>query len=73
MYNDFIILGPQDDPAGIKGMADAAEAFKKLAQAEVLFISRGDNSGTHSKEMAIWSKAGIEPIPREMRYQWAGE
>ncbi|MFB0547033.1 MAG: substrate-binding domain-containing protein [Anaerolineae bacterium] len=61
MYNDFIIIGPEDDPAGIKGLTDAAEAFKKIAQAEVKFISRGDESGTHGKERSIWEKAGIEP------------
>jgi tungstate transport system substrate-binding protein len=61
MYNDFVIAGPADDPAGIRGMTDAAEAFKTIAQTQSLFISRGDESGTHTKEKTIWQKAGIEP------------
>lgn len=61
MYNDFVIIGPQSDPAGIKGMASAAEAFQKIADAKAVFISRGDKSGTHSKELSIWEKAGITP------------
>ncbi len=61
MYNDFVVLGPASDPAGIQGSATAAEAFSLLSQQGVMFISRGDNSGTHSKEKSIWSKAGIEP------------
>lgn len=61
MYNDFVILGPADDPAGIKGMTSAADAFKKIAETESLFISRGDESGTHAKELSIWKAAGIEP------------
>ncbi|MBE0410616.1 MAG: substrate-binding domain-containing protein, partial [Anaerolineales bacterium] len=61
MYNDFIIVGPADDPAGIQGMTDVAEAFRKLAEAEEMFISRGDNSGTHVKELSIWERAGIDP------------
>ncbi|MBN1661581.1 MAG: substrate-binding domain-containing protein [Anaerolineae bacterium] len=61
MYNDFIIVGPPDDPAGIAGMTDAAAAFAKMAEAEAPFVSRGDDSGTHTKEKAVWSAAGIEP------------
>jgi len=61
MYNDFVILGPPNDPAGIKGMASAAEAFKKLASAKAHVISRGDKSGTHVKEMEIWAASGIKP------------
>jgi tungstate transport system substrate-binding protein len=61
MYNDFIILGPQADPAGIKGMASAVEAFKKIAGAQATFVSRGDKSGTHTKELGIWKSAGITP------------
>jgi tungstate transport system substrate-binding protein len=61
MYNDFIIVGPESDPAGIQGMTSAAEAFTKLAEEEAAFISRGDESGTHTKELAIWKEAGIEP------------
>jgi len=61
MYNDFVIVGPPDDPAGIKGMTDAAEAFAKLAEKEAVFVSRGDDSGTHTKELSVWKAAGIEP------------
>ncbi len=61
MYNDFVILGPAADPAGIKGMTVAADAFKKLAETQSIFISRGDDSGTHTKEKAIWKTAAIEP------------
>jgi tungstate transport system substrate-binding protein len=61
MYNDFIIVGPESDPAGIKGMTSAVEAFKKIAESEAPFISRGDESGTHTKELGIWQKAETEP------------
>lgn len=61
MYNDFIIVGPAADPAKIKGGTAADVAFKAIAGAEALFFSRGDDSGTHSKEKAIWKTAGIEP------------
>jgi tungstate transport system substrate-binding protein len=60
MYNDFIIVGPEADPAGIKGMTSATEAFQKIADSEASFISRGDDSGTHTKELSIWKAAGIE-------------
>ena len=61
MYNDFIVVGPESDPAGVKGMTDAAAAFKQIADSGSTFISRGDNSGTYTKEMEIWQAAGIEP------------
>jgi tungstate transport system substrate-binding protein len=61
MYNDFVIVGPSDDPAGIKGMTSAADAFKKIADAKASFVSRGDNSGTNTKEKAIWQAANITP------------
>ena len=61
MYNDFVIVGPADDPAGIEGLTNAAEAFSAIAVDEEPFISRGDDSGTHTKEKAIWAEAGIEP------------
>ena len=60
MHNDFIIVGPPSDPAGIKGVKSAAEAFKKIAAANAVFMSRGDNSGTHAKEKTIWAAAGIK-------------
>jgi tungstate transport system substrate-binding protein len=61
MYNDFVIVGPPDDPAGIKGMKSATEALKKISERKVTFISRGDKSGTHMAEMQLWEKAGIKP------------
>ena len=61
MVNDFVILGPPADPARIRGMKDAAEALSKISRAGSIFISRGDNSGTHQKEKALWAKAGIKP------------
>ncbi|MFQ5934430.1 MAG: substrate-binding domain-containing protein, partial [Dehalococcoidia bacterium] len=59
MYNDFVILGPADDPAGIRGLVSAAEAFRRMADTGSFFASRGDDSGTHTKEKAIWALAGI--------------
>src|SRR4030043_1981456 len=61
MYNDFVIIGPSDDPAKIKGIKSATEAFKKIAQSVHPFVSRGDKSGTHTKELSIWGKIGIDP------------
>ncbi len=61
MHNDFIVVGPTADPAAIKGAKSTVEAFKKIAAAGSLFLSRGDNSGTHSKEKGIWKAAGINP------------
>ncbi|HKL13485.1 MAG TPA: substrate-binding domain-containing protein [Halanaerobiales bacterium] len=60
MYNDFIILGPASDPAGISGMEDAGSAFKKISETSSPFVSRGDDSGTNKKELSIWSGVGIE-------------
>jgi tungstate transport system substrate-binding protein len=61
MHNDFVIVGPAADPAGIKGAKTTPEAFKKIAAAGALFASRGDNSGTHVKEKDVWKAAGINP------------
>jgi len=61
MYNDFIIIGPANDPAKIKGMKSAADAFKQIAASGSSFVSRGDKSGTNTKELSIWKMAGIEP------------
>ncbi len=61
MHNDFIIVGPKDDPAKIKGSATAVEAFKKIAEAKATFVSRADDSGTHKMELSLWKSAGIEP------------
>lgn len=61
MYNDFVIVGPSDDPAKMLGTASAAVAFRKAANGSSAFTSRGDNSGTHKKEMSIWKVTGIDP------------
>jgi tungstate transport system substrate-binding protein len=61
MYNDFVIVGPATDPAGIAGLKDADEAFEKIAEAKTPFASRGDDSGTHKAERRLWKKAGIDP------------
>ena len=60
MHNDFVLVGPSEDPAGIRGKA-VAEAFKAIAGKQALFLSRGDESGTHKKELGVWEKAGITP------------
>jgi len=71
MHNDFIIVGPPADPARIKGMKKAAEAFKKIASSGSIFMSRGDKSGTHVKEMDIWKAAGVK-VEGQKWYQQTG-
>jgi tungstate transport system substrate-binding protein len=61
MYNDFVIIGPETDPAKIKGMPRAVDALKRIAESQSRFVSRGDRSGTHVLELGLWSQAGIEP------------
>jgi tungstate transport system substrate-binding protein len=61
MYNDFVVIGPANDPLKIKDMKSAPDAFKKIADQKTEFVSRGDKSGTHSKELALWKSAGIDP------------
>jgi len=61
MHNDFVVVGPPDDPAGVDDAADAAEALSRIADQKAPFASRGDDSGTHAKELSIWEQAGIEP------------
>jgi tungstate transport system substrate-binding protein len=70
MYNDFVILGPPNDPAGVRGMRDAAAALNRLAQTEAIFVSRGDNSGTHIKELTLWESP---PPSTESWYISAGQ
>lgn len=60
MYNDFVLIGPKSDPAGIKGSKDIAAALKAVQTKQAPFVSRGDKSGTHSAELALWKNAGIE-------------
>jgi tungstate transport system substrate-binding protein len=71
MHNDFIIVGPKTDPAGIKGSRSSLEAFRKIASTNAVFMSRGDNSGTHAKERSIWKAAGINPEGQKW-YQQTG-
>jgi tungstate transport system substrate-binding protein len=71
MYNDFVIVGPPADPAGVKGSTDAAAALAKIAASKALFASRGDNSGTYKKEMALWKAAGVDP--KEASGKWYRE
>src|SRR3990172_8059065 len=70
MYNDFIVVGPQADPAGIQSLATAAEAFAAIAAAEAPFASGGDDSGTHTKELSIWT---LEPSPDQGWYLSLGQ
>ncbi len=60
MYNDFVIVGPRSDPAGVRGTVDAAAALAKIAAAKAPFASRGDDSGTHKKEVELWVSAGVD-------------
>ena len=70
MYNDFVILGPPADPARIRGARSATAAFRQIAEASAPFVTRGDNSGTHVKELELWDKAGLRPAgPWYVRYE----
>jgi tungstate transport system substrate-binding protein len=69
MHDDFVIVGPDTDPAGIRGLKDAAKAFARIAHAGVLFASRGDDSGTYRAELRLWKLAGVEPGPRDTWYR----
>lgn len=71
MHNDFVIVGPSEDPAKVKGLRSASESFKRIASAKALFLSRADKSGTHVKEMDIWKRSGINP-EGEKWYQQTG-
>jgi tungstate transport system substrate-binding protein len=66
MHNDFVFLGPQKDPAAIKGITNAAKALKKIAGAKAAFVSRGDDSGTHTKEQALWESTGL-PLEKNVQ------
>ncbi len=61
MYNDFVIVGPHNDPARIKGTKLANKAFQRIARGKYTFVSRGDKSGTHTKELSVWKQSGIKP------------
>ncbi|MCF6188334.1 MAG: substrate-binding domain-containing protein [Desulfobulbaceae bacterium] len=64
MHNDFVLIGPGEDPAGIRGETSAADALRKIAEKKATFISRGDDSGTHTKEQALWAESGIKLAER---------
>ncbi|MDR6771334.1 substrate-binding domain-containing protein [Azospirillum sp. BE72] len=70
MYNDFVIVGPAADPAGIKGGKDVAAALSKIAAAKAPFVSRGDDSGTHKAELALWKTASLDPAKAEPKESW---
>ncbi len=73
MYNDFILVGPREDPAGIRGMLNAAEALFAVATAEAEFASRGDESGTHTRERQLWEAIGIDPTGATDWYSALGQ
>lgn len=72
MYNDFVLIGPAADPAGIKGRG-VIEALKTVAERGAVFVSRGDASGTHKKELSLWEKAGVSGIDKETWYVQTGQ
>jgi tungstate transport system substrate-binding protein len=71
MYNDFVLIGPASDPAGVKGKPDVLEALRRIHARAVPFVSRGDKSGTHAAELRLWKAAGVDPIPA--RGKWYRE
>ena len=71
MYNDFVLIGPKSDPAGVAGFKDITDALKKIASKGALFVSRGDKSGTHAAELRLWKLAGIDPL--QGRGKWYRE
>jgi len=73
MFNDFVLVGPRDDPAGIAAAASAAEALQRIYDSQSTFVSRGDDSGTHAKELALWQAAGLTPGLTDAWYQSIGQ
>ncbi|MBS1270620.1 MAG: Tungstate-binding protein TupA [Gammaproteobacteria bacterium] len=71
MYNDFVFIGPDDDPAGIRGGSDALRALQSIAESQAPFASRGDDSGTHKKELGLWREAGLDA--RAFEAEWYRE
>lgn len=72
MYNDFILVGPKEDPAKVKGLT-VPEALKKVQESKAAFVSRGDDSGTHKKELELWKKSSIDPLSLGETYIQAGQ
>lgn len=73
MYNDFVLVGPKADPAGIRGSKDVTAALNRIAQAKAPFVSRGDDSGTHKAEQALWTAAGLSPQQEGGWYKSLGQ
>ena len=73
MYNDFVIVGPRSDPAGIRGLKSAPEAFARIAAARTAFASRGDDSGTNRMELRLWKSAGLAPNKTSVWYRDLGQ
>jgi tungstate transport system substrate-binding protein len=73
MYNDFIIVGPESDPAHVKGDGNAVDAFEKIAAAKAPFASRGDDSGTNRMELRLWKTANVTPDPKSGWYRNLGQ
>jgi len=72
MHNDFLIVGPPEDPAGVRGLSNAVPAFERIAGHQAPFVSRGDKSGTHVMERSLWKRASISP-PRAGWYMESGQ
>ncbi len=72
MFNDFVIIGPENDPAKIKDETDVTAALKKIATAKTPFVSRGDDSGTHKKELDLWRSTGVKPTKEDSWYRESG-
>ncbi len=70
MYNEFMLIGPREDPAKVAEANDIAEAFRRISRSGVTFISRGDDSGTHKRELELWAKAGIQVRPASGDWYW---
>lgn len=68
MYNDFVLVGPGDDPSGVAGTETISEAMARIEQTKSVFVSRGDDSGTHKKEVALWGAAGLDPTGASGRW-----
>jgi tungstate transport system substrate-binding protein len=73
MHNEFLVVGPARDPAGLRGLSDATAAFRRLAAQHGVFVSRGDQSGTHQRELALWRRAGLERPPHGGWYVESGQ
>ena len=73
MHNEFLIVGPARDSAGLRGLSDAAAAFRRMADRRAPFVSRGDQSGTHQRELALWKRAGLASPPRDAWYVESGQ